>query len=91
MTNLTVTYVSTTAIQITWLRPSDYKPTYRYLVQALQDKGGNNQLTKTENYTFNNLTPGEVYTLSVVTDVEGVQSEKQMTSGQTSKSALKSK
>ncbi|XP_049928086.1 receptor-type tyrosine-protein phosphatase eta isoform X2 [Epinephelus moara] len=75
VTDLTVEDVNTTAIRLTWLRQSDHKPSYSYLVIAFQDaRMFKNDSTKNETYTFVNLTPGELYTFDVFTVVEGVQS-----------------
>ncbi|XP_029290476.1 receptor-type tyrosine-protein phosphatase eta-like isoform X3 [Cottoperca gobio] len=75
VTNLTVEDVNTTAIRLTWLRQSDHKPFYSYLVITLQDAMMvQNHSTETETYTFFNLTPGKLYTFDVFTVVEGVRS-----------------
>ncbi|XP_058501447.1 receptor-type tyrosine-protein phosphatase eta [Solea solea] len=75
VTNLTVSDVNTTAIQLTWIRPSDYKTSYSYLLVAFQSATEirRNQ-TEGETFTFIHLTPGELYTFHVFTDVEGVKS-----------------
>lgn len=75
VTNLIVTAVTTTSISLTWSRQSDYKSSYSYLVIAYQ--GGmmvKNDSTNNETYTFYNLIPGENYTFSVFTVVQGFMS-----------------
>ncbi|XP_049429858.1 receptor-type tyrosine-protein phosphatase eta [Epinephelus fuscoguttatus] len=75
VTELTVEDVNTTAIQLTWLRQSDHKPSYSYLVIAFQDaRVLKNYSTKNDTYTFVDLSPGELYTFDVFTVVEGVRS-----------------
>ncbi|XP_037623767.1 receptor-type tyrosine-protein phosphatase eta isoform X4 [Sebastes umbrosus] len=75
VTNLTVEDLNTTAIRLTWLRQSDHKPSYSYLVIVLQDAVVvHNDSTETETYTFFNLTPGKLYTFDVFTVVGGVKS-----------------
>ncbi|KAM6925928.1 receptor-type tyrosine-protein phosphatase eta-like [Lycodopsis pacificus] len=75
VTNLTVEDVNTTSIRLTWGRQSDHKPSYSYLVKALQDATVvQDESTETETYTFYNLTPGKLYTFDVFTVVEGVKS-----------------
>ncbi|XP_068169430.1 receptor-type tyrosine-protein phosphatase eta-like [Antennarius striatus] len=81
VTDLRVEDVNTTAVRLTWLRQSDHKPSYSYLVIAKQDTMMvHNDLTTTETYTFFNLTPGELYTFDVFTVVEGVRSTVNSTS-----------
>ncbi|XP_042352632.1 receptor-type tyrosine-protein phosphatase eta isoform X3 [Plectropomus leopardus] len=83
VTNLEVG-VSTRTIHLTWLRQSDHKASYSYLVIALQDaKMVQNDSTQVENYTFTDLTPGTLYTFDVFTVVEGVRSEVESTSNYT--------
>ncbi|XP_068578957.1 receptor-type tyrosine-protein phosphatase eta-like [Cebidichthys violaceus] len=75
VTDLTVEDVNTTFIRLTWHRQSDHKPSYSYLVKALQDAMVvQNDSTKTETYSFYNLIPGTLYTFDVFTVVEGVKS-----------------
>ncbi|XP_053174860.1 receptor-type tyrosine-protein phosphatase eta [Scomber japonicus] len=75
VTNLTVTDTKPTAIQLTWLRQSDHKPSYSYLVKALLGtEVVQNNSVKMENYTFFNLNPGTPYSFEVFTVVEGVKS-----------------
>ncbi|KAK9516915.1 hypothetical protein VZT92_024823 [Zoarces viviparus] len=75
VTDLTVEDVNTTFIRLTWGRQSDHKPSYSYLVKALQDATVvQDETTDTETYTFYNLTPGKLYTFDVFTVVEGVKS-----------------
>ncbi|XP_044047807.1 receptor-type tyrosine-protein phosphatase eta-like isoform X3 [Siniperca chuatsi] len=83
VTNLTVGVVNTTAIQLTWLRPNDYKPSYSYQVIALRNAGVKKESTKTEAYTFCDLVPGGFYTFNVFTVVEGVTSTVESTSSYT--------
>lgn len=88
MTELTVEDVNTTAIQLTWLRQSDHKPSYSYLVIAFQDaRVLKNYSTKNETYTFVDLSPGELYTFDVFTVVEGVRSTVESISTHTSTSS----
>uniref|UniRef100_A0A8C3GCJ4 protein-tyrosine-phosphatase n=1 Tax=Cyclopterus lumpus TaxID=8103 RepID=A0A8C3GCJ4_CYCLU len=73
--HLTVGDVNTTSIQLTWLRPIDHKPSYSYLVIALQDAMVvQNESTKTENYTFFHLTPETSTLFHVFVVVAGVKS-----------------
>ncbi|KAK1887148.1 Receptor-type tyrosine-protein phosphatase eta [Dissostichus eleginoides] len=81
VSHLIVEYVNTTAIRLTWLRQSDHKPSYSYLVIALQNTRmvqntgmAQNPSTNNESFTFYNLNPGELYTFDVFTVVEGVKS-----------------
>ncbi|XP_062276922.1 receptor-type tyrosine-protein phosphatase eta [Scomber scombrus] len=75
VTNLTVTDTKPTAIQLTWLRQSDHKPSYSYLVKALLGtEVVHNNSVNVENYTFFNLIPGTPYIFEVFTVVEGVKS-----------------
>ncbi|XP_035013189.2 receptor-type tyrosine-protein phosphatase eta isoform X6 [Hippoglossus stenolepis] len=84
VTNLSVSDMNTTAIQLTWLRQSDYKPSYSYLVKALQNATEVQQnRTGTETYTFSHLRPGNLYTFSVFTYVEEVMSTGENTSNYT--------
>ncbi|XP_050929430.1 receptor-type tyrosine-protein phosphatase eta isoform X11 [Lates calcarifer] len=84
VTNLTVSEVSTTAIQLTWTKQSDYKTSYSYLVIALQN---NTEILsgriETETFTFSGLTPGELYTFYVYTVVERVNSTRENISSYT--------
>ncbi|XP_065812681.1 receptor-type tyrosine-protein phosphatase eta [Labrus bergylta] len=73
--SITVENVTTTSVQLSWLRQSDHKPSYSYLVMALQDtKLVHNESTEKETYTFSDLYPGSFYTFKVVTVVDGVKS-----------------
>ncbi|KAI4825979.1 hypothetical protein KUCAC02_021638, partial [Chaenocephalus aceratus] len=75
VSQLIVEYVNTTAIRLTWLGQSDHKPSYSYLVIALQNtRMVQNSSIYNESFTFYNLTPGELYTFDVFTVVEGVKS-----------------
>ncbi|XP_070827425.1 receptor-type tyrosine-protein phosphatase eta-like [Chaetodon trifascialis] len=75
VTNLTVENVSTTAIQLSWLRQADHKPSYSYLVIALQDAVVvQNASTETEMHIFSGLDPGRFYTFTVSAVVAGVKS-----------------
>ncbi|KAJ4938008.1 hypothetical protein JOQ06_002635, partial [Pogonophryne albipinna] len=75
VSQLIVEYVNTTAIRLTWLGQSDHKPSYSYLVIALQNtRMVQNSSIYNESFTFRNLTPGELYTFDVFTVVEGVKS-----------------
>ncbi|GLD60175.1 receptor-type tyrosine-protein phosphatase eta-like isoform X4 [Lates japonicus] len=75
VTNLTVSEVSTTAIQLTWTKQSDYKTSYSYLVIALRDNTEvQSNRTETETFTFFGLTPGQLYTFYVYTVIERVNS-----------------
>lgn len=88
MTNLTVEDVNATAIQLTWLKQSDHKPSYSYLVKALQDgMVVQNDSTETETYIFFHLPPGTLYIFVVFTVVEGVKSTEERTSSYTSMSS----
>lgn len=78
-----------TTIQLEWLRPTDYKASYSYLVVAwqastmVQSNG-----TANETYTFSGLTPGEQYNFEVFTVVEKVQSQTQSIASNTSETRL---
>lgn len=86
VTNLTVADVETTAVVLEWLRQTDYKPSYSYLVAARQDSTVvQNHTTANETYTIINLTPGQSYQFHVFTVVEGVKSEVKSISSDTSK------
>lgn len=86
VTNLMVADVETTAVQLEWLRPTDYKPSYSYLVAARQASAVvQNYTTANEAFTFPNLTPGESYHFDVFTVVEGLKSEVKSISSDTSK------
>lgn len=75
VTNLTAAAVNTTAIQLTWVRQTDHKPSYSYWVEALNNTGViQNASAQTETYTFSDLTPGKSYTFNVFTVIEGVKS-----------------
>nr|XP_029134862.1 LOW QUALITY PROTEIN: receptor-type tyrosine-protein phosphatase eta [Labrus bergylta] len=83
--NITVENVTTTSVQLSWLRQSDHKPSYSYLVMALQDtKLVHNESTEKETYTFSDLYPGSFYTFKVVTVVDGVKSSETNISSYTS-------
>ncbi|KAM3608811.1 uncharacterized protein V6R79_005192 [Siganus canaliculatus] len=73
--NLIVKDVTLTSVQLTWSRPNAYKPSYSYLVIALQNNMTvQNTYTATENHTFDDLNPGQLYTFQVFTVVEEVNS-----------------
>ncbi|XP_016531566.1 receptor-type tyrosine-protein phosphatase eta isoform X1 [Poecilia formosa] len=75
VTNLTVSFVNTTSIQLSWLRQNDYKDSYKYLVEAWRgSERVHNDSTYNETYSFNSLIPGTLYTFNVLTVHEGVQS-----------------
>lgn len=84
--NLKVLDVNTTAIQLAWLRQTDYKVSYFYLVAARQASVlVQNYTTKNETYTFSNLTPGTSYEFEVFTVVDVVISEVKTISNDTGK------
>lgn len=86
VTDLTVVDVETMAVQLAWLRPTDYKVSYSYLVAGRQTSAlVQNYTTPNETFTFPNLTPGESYHFDVFTVVEGVKSEVKSISSDTSK------
>ncbi|KAJ3596594.1 hypothetical protein NHX12_002999 [Muraenolepis orangiensis] len=90
VTNLTVAAVSTTAVHLSWLRQDDYKSGYSYQVTVLRggkvDQGPHS--TPTENFTVTSLTPGESYTLQVLTVVQGVNSAEETTTSYTMPKAV---
>ncbi|XP_075944930.1 receptor-type tyrosine-protein phosphatase eta-like [Anarhichas minor] len=89
VTDLTMEDVNTTLIRLSWRRQSDHKPSYSYLVKALQDAMVvQNESTETETYTFYNLTPGKLYTFDVFTVVEGVKSTVESTRSHTKPEAV---
>ncbi|XP_059191053.1 receptor-type tyrosine-protein phosphatase eta isoform X2 [Centropristis striata] len=84
VTNLRVEFVNTTVIRLMWQRQSDHKPSYSYLVKALQDgMVVVDDTTEAEAFTFCHLTPGKLYTFKVFTVVAGVKSEVETTSNYT--------
>ncbi|KAM4734630.1 receptor-type tyrosine-protein phosphatase eta [Anableps anableps] len=73
VTNLTVSFVNTTFIQLSWRKQTDYKPSYSYLVEALLgSKLVHNDSTTEETFLFNSLIPGTPYTFNVFTVQEGL-------------------
>lgn len=86
VTNLMVADVKTTAVRLEWLRQTDYKLSYSYLV-AVRQAGVvvQNYTTANETYTFLSLTPGESYDFDAFTVVEGVRSQVKSISSDTSK------
>ncbi|XP_037539109.1 receptor-type tyrosine-protein phosphatase eta [Nematolebias whitei] len=79
VTNLT-TAMNTTFIKLTWLRQSDYKSSYSYVVETFK----NNELVynnsvKNESIILNNLIPGTLYTFYVSTVVDRAMSTKRNT------------
>ncbi|KAM9570347.1 receptor-type tyrosine-protein phosphatase eta isoform 4-T4 [Salvelinus alpinus] len=84
VSNLVVKDLNTTAIKLSWSKQDDHKPTYSYLVTV--SKRGSmvaNVSTTVESYTFTHLQPGDSYTFSVVTVVQGVKSDSVETSSYT--------
>ncbi|XP_028263428.1 tenascin-X isoform X3 [Parambassis ranga] len=78
VTNLTVEYTNTTVIQLTWLRQSDYKPSYSYKVDAVAEGFVvRSNSTNNETFTFNQLVPGQQYMFKVVTVVANVMSKEE--------------
>ncbi|XP_045061143.1 receptor-type tyrosine-protein phosphatase eta-like [Coregonus clupeaformis] len=85
VSNLMIEDLNTTAIRLSWSKQDDHKPTYSYLVTV--SKSGSmveNVSTTVESYTFTHLQPGDSYTFSVVTVVQGVKSDSVETSSYTS-------
>ncbi|XP_034542618.1 tenascin-X-like isoform X4 [Notolabrus celidotus] len=84
VSNLTVVNVTTTTIQLSWLRQSDHKSSYSYWVLAYQEAMlVKNDSTKDEMYTFLDLCPGSFYTFTVMPVVEGVMAAETHTSSHT--------
>ncbi|XP_070687308.1 receptor-type tyrosine-protein phosphatase eta-like [Pempheris klunzingeri] len=84
VTNLMVEHVNTTTIRLTWLRQSDHKPSYIYLVKALQGATVvHSGQTETETYTFFALLSGTLHSFTVVTSIGGVKSAEKSTSSYT--------
>ncbi|XP_029614036.1 receptor-type tyrosine-protein phosphatase eta-like [Salmo trutta] len=84
VSNLMVEDLNTTAIKLSWSKQDDHKPTYSYLVTV--SKRGSmvaNVSTTVESYTFTYLQPGDSYTFSVVTVVQGVKSDSAETTSYT--------
>ncbi|XP_029524358.1 receptor-type tyrosine-protein phosphatase eta-like isoform X3 [Oncorhynchus nerka] len=81
VSNLVVKDLNTTAIKLSWSQQDDHQPTYSYLV-TVSKKGSMvaNVSTTAESYTFTHLQPGDSYTFSVVTVVQGVKSDSVETS-----------
>uniref|UniRef100_A0A8C7J8E2 protein-tyrosine-phosphatase n=1 Tax=Oncorhynchus kisutch TaxID=8019 RepID=A0A8C7J8E2_ONCKI len=84
VSNLVVKDLNTTAIKLSWSQQDDHQPTYSYLV-TVSKKGSMvaNVSTTVESYTFTHLQPGDSYTFSVVTVVQGVKSDSVETSSYT--------
>lgn len=75
VSGLTVNYVNTTAVQLTWLRPRDHQASYTYLLIVLRGaQMVQNVSTTMETYTVSGLSPGYLYSFQVFTVVEGVES-----------------
>lgn len=86
VTDLTLT-ATTTTVELTWQRQSDYKPSYLYLVEVHQhNKLLQNDSSKNETYTFFNLCPGSYYTFKVITVVGGSKSAETNGTSHTSRS-----
>ncbi|KAM9807799.1 receptor-type tyrosine-protein phosphatase eta-like [Neosynchiropus ocellatus] len=84
VTGLREEHVNATVIQLTWIRQSDHKSSYSYLVDMYLDRTKIlNVTTETETYTFYNLIPGRQYSFDVYTVVGGVKSVVANTSVQT--------
>uniref|UniRef100_A0A3Q1AWF7 protein-tyrosine-phosphatase n=1 Tax=Amphiprion ocellaris TaxID=80972 RepID=A0A3Q1AWF7_AMPOC len=84
VTNLTADAVNTMAIRLTWIRQSDHKPSYSYLVEVLQEGVVlYNDSTANETYTFYPLDPGNFYMFYVYTVVAGVKSARETTQSYT--------
>ncbi|CAB1323505.1 unnamed protein product, partial [Coregonus sp. 'balchen'] len=84
VSNLMIEDLNTTAIRLSWSKQDDHKPTYSYLVTV--SKSGSmveNVSTTVESYTFTHLQPGDSYTFSVVTVVQGIKSDSVGTSSYT--------
>ncbi|KAM9376093.1 receptor-type tyrosine-protein phosphatase beta-like [Pholidichthys leucotaenia] len=91
VTNLTVVNISTTEIMVKWLRQSDHKPSYYYLVKAWQGSVVvHDNSTSMENYTFYDLDPGTHYKFDVITVIADVQSEVMTTESYTNPEAVSS-
>ncbi|XP_068595959.1 receptor-type tyrosine-protein phosphatase beta [Brachionichthys hirsutus] len=89
VTDLRVEHVTTTAVTLAWLRQSDHKPSYSYLVTARQDATTvHSESTHGETHTFLGLTPGERYAFDVFSVVEGVSSTVKSTSEYTKPAAV---
>nr|XP_046249269.1 receptor-type tyrosine-protein phosphatase beta-like isoform X6 [Scatophagus argus] len=88
VTDLTVQEVNTTSIRLTWLRQSDHKSSYSYLVIVRLDMTVQKYSTENETYTFSLLTPGVLYTFDVFTVVGGVMSAVNSTSSYTKPAAV---
>ncbi|XP_028307374.1 receptor-type tyrosine-protein phosphatase eta isoform X2 [Gouania willdenowi] len=75
VSSLRVSYMNTTEVQLTWLKPKDYKPSYSYLVMALQHGVlVYNDTTEEGTYTFHSLQAGTLYRFQVFTVVGEVKS-----------------
>uniref|UniRef100_A0A8C7YEU1 protein-tyrosine-phosphatase n=1 Tax=Oryzias sinensis TaxID=183150 RepID=A0A8C7YEU1_9TELE len=74
----------TTSIQLTWQRQSDFKSSYKYLVEAYQGAVlVQNRTVEQETYNFTELSPGTLYNFFVSVVVDKVFSEKETISSQT--------
>lgn len=77
----------TTSIQLTWQRQSDFKSSYKYLVEAYQGAVlVQNRTVEQETYNFTELSPGILYNFFVSVVVDEVFSEKETISSRTSMS-----
>ncbi|XP_023207016.1 receptor-type tyrosine-protein phosphatase beta isoform X4 [Xiphophorus maculatus] len=75
VTDLTVSFVGTTSIQLSWKTQMNFSNSCNYLVEALLgSERVQNSSTNFKNFTFNSLTPGTLYTFNVLTVHEGVSS-----------------
>lgn len=66
VTNVTVLNRNTTSVTLSWVRPIDHKPRYRYRVETRENPSSNSTVTN-ESITVAQLDPGTRYTFSVFT------------------------
>uniref|UniRef100_A0AAV2KZU1 protein-tyrosine-phosphatase n=1 Tax=Knipowitschia caucasica TaxID=637954 RepID=A0AAV2KZU1_KNICA len=76
VSDLKVQTENTTFVKLIWLNQIQYGSPSLYLVQTYQESDLiYNDSTVAQSYTIPGLTPGEIYTFTVIVEVENVQSD----------------